>query len=631
LTVRGRVLDPEGKPVGGARVQLSPTYQRGPGPARTAVSGADGRFQFLVPRSDSDRGPFVRLQVVGTADGFGLGWVNLTPPKADGDVTLQMVKDVPITGRIIDPEGRPIAGATLRLLGLAATPEGDLSPWLEAVGKKKVKWLIDSDYFKDSLPGGVPGLPITVTTDRAGRFHLAGIGRERILLASVGAPKYQFDMIGIISRLTAAFQVTDESKFTANVYGAKFDHVLAPSRVLTGTVRDKDTGQPIAGVLVLPESARDYGSPDATTDKDGKYRIDSLPSHHASGVMVFGPRNEPYLRANRALPPGGPRDEPVVLDFTLMKGIWVTVKVTNKATGKPVPDAHIEYYPFRDNPNTAGLTNHFFEWLAHLDPHRTGADGAARVAALPGPGVIGAAVDDSTAFVHAEPPRAANVVSGIQYGHMPNFIQGGVRINPGKEAKSTTYEIGLDPGGTLTCAIVGPDGKPLTGCRLFNGVPNVFASWAPEPLAGSDFTLRHLPAGKPYTLIVLHPEKKLVRLLELKGGEKGPLTVKLEPAGTVTGRLLNPDGKPMPRTGLTIDFELPIGGGLLPHYPEVKTDAEGRFRIDGLAPGLPYFVLLGKPPLFVGEVTRLKIRTGETRDLGEVKYMPLPQEPGGQP
>jgi hypothetical protein len=68
--------------------------------------------------------------------------------------------------------------------------------------------------------------------------------------------------------------------------------------------------------------------------------------------------------------------------------------------------------------------------------------------------------------------------------------------------------------------------------------------------------------NKPRTVIVLHPVKKLVRLLELKGDEEGPLTVKLEPAGTITGRLLDPDGKPMPRTSLTIDFDLGDRGGL---------------------------------------------------------------------
>jgi RNA polymerase sigma factor (sigma-70 family) len=623
IEVSGRVLDPDGKPVAGARLHQ--------GRAQRTASDAQGRFRFLAAPAAFP------MTVAAAADGFGLGWVEVARPQAAAGLTLQLVKDVPIAGRIIDPQGRPVVGATVRLVCLAATPEEDLSPWLKDVGRRKANSLFDGEHFKKALLGRVPGLPQTVTTDEAGRFHLAGLGRERMVIASIGAPKFQFDMIGIMTRPAAQFQVTDEWKLTQNVYGARFDHVIAPSRAITGTVRDKDTGRPLAGILVVPEGAREYHSPEATTDKDGKYRIDSLPGYYSQQrapnvggplLMAFAPRNEPYLRVLQGVPFNRPRGEPLVMDFHLKRGTWVAVKVTNKATGKPIAGAHVEYYPLRDNRHTAGLTDLSFGWMPYLESHRTAADGVARVAALPGPGLIGAGVDDSSAFLRAAPPpEADNVFSAIfRNGDLPNVLQGLVRIDPKEGEKSATYEVALDPGRTLACTITGPDGKPLTGCRLFNAVPNAWASWAKEPLAGSDFALKHLPLGKPYTLIVLHPEKKLVRLLELKGDEKGPLSVKLGPAGTVTGRLLDPDGKPMPRTSLTIDFELSTGGGLLSYFPaEVATDAEGRFRIEGLAPGAEYFVLLGGPPKFVGEVKRLTIRPGESRDLGDVKYTPLPQ------
>jgi hypothetical protein len=97
LTVRGRVLDPDGKPIAGARL-----YQ---GPTERTTSNAEGQFQFRVPRSDFP------VQIVAAADGFGLGWVKAAQPQATGDLTLKLVKDVPIAGRILDPEGRPIVGA----------------------------------------------------------------------------------------------------------------------------------------------------------------------------------------------------------------------------------------------------------------------------------------------------------------------------------------------------------------------------------------------------------------------------------------------------------------------------------------------------------------------------------------
>jgi hypothetical protein len=208
---------------------------------------------------------------------------------------------------------------------------------------------------------------------------------------------------------------------------------------------------------------------------------------------------------------------------------------------------------------------------------------------------------------------------------LPNALQGLVRIDTEKDTKSTTYEIVLDPGRTLAGTILGPDGKPLTGCHLFGAQAQSWPPWSKERLAGSDFTVGKLARGKSHTLIVLHPGKNLVRLVKIKGDEKGPLSVRLESGGTVTGRLLDPDGKPMPRTCMSIDFELD-NSPLIPHLPaEVTTDAEGRFRVEGLAPGPRYYVLVGGPPKFVGEVKRLTVRPGETRDLGEVKYEPLPQ------
>ena len=45
-------------------------------------------------------------------------------------------------------------------------------------------------------------------------------------------------------------------------------------------------------------------------------------------------------------------------------------------------------------------------------------------------------------------------------------------------------------------------------------------------------------------------EKNLTAVVVARGDENGPLTVRLQPAGTVTGRLLDDDGQP--RRGVRI-------------------------------------------------------------------------------
>ena len=42
-----------------------------------------------------------------------------------------------------------------------------------------------------------------------------------------------------------------------------------------------------------------------------------------------------------------------------------------------------------------------------------------------------------------------------------------------------------------------------------------------------------------------HAEKKLAGSLVVRGDMKGPITVQLGPAGTLTGRFVLPDGKPL--------------------------------------------------------------------------------------
>ena len=49
--------------------------------------------------------------------------------------------DVPITGRIVDLEGRPVAGVSVKVDGCQGPKTGDLTPWIEAVKKGEPPWI----------------------------------------------------------------------------------------------------------------------------------------------------------------------------------------------------------------------------------------------------------------------------------------------------------------------------------------------------------------------------------------------------------------------------------------------------------------------------------------------------------
>jgi hypothetical protein len=207
--------------------------------------------------------------------------------------------------------------------------------------------------------------------------------------------------------------------------------------------------------------------------------------------------------------------------------------------------------------------------------------------------------------------------------------------------KSLAWDIKLDSGRTVAGSVVGPDGKPLAGAHATGLSPIFeFASFEQRKLATAGFKVGGLAPGRPRAVLFIHQEKKLARLHRLKGDEKGPVTVRLEPLAALTGRLLDADGKPAAGLKVTAlmsvqreDYkDLPVD--LLYDYPswskltnaEATTDKDGRFRVGGLVPGLKYLINVQDGseilPAYTREVPSLE--AGKAADLGDLKARPAP-------
>ena len=136
-------------------------------------------------------------------------------------------------------------------------------------------------------------------------------------------------------------------------------------------------------------------------------------------------------------------------------------------------------------------------------------------------------------------------------------------------------------------------------------------------MKSAEFTVYGLDMNEERALAFFHESKRLVGNVKVRGDAKGPLTVKLEPWGTVSGRLVTEDGKPQAAVLLQ------IADGALPNGAH-QTDKDGRFRIEGLASGVKYTLDVmhnGKPAgrVFAG----LAIKAGETKDLGDTQVKPV--------
>jgi hypothetical protein len=415
------------------------------------------------------------------------------------------------------------------------------------------------------------------------------------------------------------------SKFIDPIYPARFVRLAGPSKPIVGTVRDKRTSKPLAGITVA-YTGQTWKWLWATTDAQGRYRITGVGKRKQyANVAAGGP---PYFNCTKLDIADTPELEPITVDFALERGIVVHGKLLDKVTGKPIR-GRVDYLTLPDNPNLKDFTDKFKLGAAVSDLGKTKADGSFTVVAIPGPGLLAATADDVNRFARSE---------GAEHLHHAE-----IRINPSEnDPKSTTCEITLEPARTLKGSVFGPDGKPLAGVYAAGCSPII--DHTHERLDSHTFTVGGLTPGRPRVLVFYHRQKRLGKVLVLQGGETEPLNVRLEQLGAIAGRILDAKGRPW--AGLKVDgcvlvtdktYPAEFLGGTAPdemtHF-FARTDREGRFRVEGLLPGLKYGLAAFEREAAESEIEiepevaldGFTVESGKTKDLGDLKSRSAPKK-----
>ncbi len=675
VKLSGRVLDPEGKPVAGAKVHLlqwGPPY--GPpvdkaAPKVWAETDKDGRFSFTAPRYYGE--------LFATAAGFAPGWEMTgrirssvmvgAPPEtrtAEDNLVVRLAKDdVTVSGRLLDLQGEPVAGATVRVFALKASPDGSLDKWIAAVKKRTLGQSVPeneylSSYFIDGLAHFFP----PVTTDKDGRFRIKGVGRERIAEFTVEGPSIETKVVHVVTRPglgVADLRIPENTIFFGGgeikelgmkpYYPPSFTHTADPCRAVTGVIRDKATGKPIAGAVVREDQPVRYPAyyNRTTTDKEGRYRLTGLPRTTEGGpfmprpspsVVVLPPDGEPYLALRKTVPADKEAKE-VKFDFDLPRGLWLEGQVKDKATRRGVA-AHLQYFAFTEwklegraiLPAGGGVQQ-------FRDPFRqlaTDKEGKFRILAAAERGILGATAlgEESNHYRTAvgadkikgegakEQPDAGVVLLNPPGGTSIDSFDTLAEVKPAKGATSVRCDVELDPGRTLAVQVRGPDGKPLDGARAHGQFARFsYNGWSRDPLA-AEFTLYGLEPGRKRTLLLDHPKKNLAARYEVKGNERTPVVVTLEPAASAVGRLVDEDGRPLANVEILVQFRLsrdtpPYQG--YSHSRSFQTDGQGKFRIDGLTAGVSYSGLVRRQVYVQLIFDELSLKIGEVKDFGDLK------------
>jgi 5-hydroxyisourate hydrolase-like protein (transthyretin family) len=627
VEVQGQVQDPAGKPVAAAKVYLSYYDKARPKPKERATSDADGRFRFTFRKSEvnphytwfTDEG-WKRAKVAAVVPGFGLQWVEAAS-LGKGEVILRLVKDdVPIEGRVLTLEGNPVAGATVKVVSISAAPGEDLSDFIKTSRMPRSK----------NLTPWTVGLTDTLTTGADGRFRLTGVGRERVVEFDIGGPTLETVGVMALSRTGVDEKVLNNPRpeeqrpflddpGRRKVHGAAFDHLAGPTKPFEGTVREKGTGKPLAGIKVgmAEEFGRAHYPIETVTDKDGRYRLVGWPKARAYRVVAAREGDAGYLKAQRAVGDTG-GFEPITVDFELTPGVVVKGTARDKETGKPVR-GHIYYTPLPENKILKERPGENFSVVT-----RETGDGTFRLVVPPGPGVVRFRNEEG----HHLNARLEPADKARGYTAATLYLDGahGYRvIVPEKAGVALDCDFELVPGKERRLEVVGPDGNPIAGASVVGLRDSLLGARTLDAATG---TVVGLDPDRPRRLTFLHADRKLAGHVTLRGDESEPVKVKLEPWGAITGRVLDADGRPLAGTRVLLEHRTERPGEFyLAHRlaPDsiVFTDADGRFRVDGMVPGIKYEVVLFKQDRLSGNQSKrfegVTVEAGKTRDLGEAR------------
>jgi RNA polymerase sigma factor (sigma-70 family) len=675
FTYAGRVQDVGGKPVAGAKVHISGLK---PGVIEfrpRAVSGADGKFRFTVRRDEfGDKGvvppgrspPERFVFIAATADGRGAACVSAGKAEEREDLLLWLPAEEIVRGRIVGLEGKGVAGVSVSAYIRSARSTSAHRPL---------------PYDAPSEPGSFGGnvLPSENTcaeTDKEGRFVLRGLSRGWLYDLAFHGPTVVNAAARLVARpqkpgvgSASGLSVPGRRDPQLPLYGSTFTHVMEPCKPIVGVVRDKDSGKPLAGFTVQRQADReDDPHATTTTDKDGRYRLTGLP-RGAHTLLVEPPTNLPYLATEVRVNADEPGIAPVTFDIQLTRQPTVRGRVTDRATGLPVA-AWVEYRPLARNPNLkanpklaqARLWNH---------PPSTGTDrdGRFTLAVLPGPGVL--LVSAEGGYLPARLEKADRI-AGVIDKTDPELIDcrplpawpgdfHAYRLIDPQGGEGARLELTLTPGVTRPLVVEAPDGKVRDMTVL--GLKPLASDHGDTYYPGMSAVVG-LAEDEVRRLFVSTYDGQFAATATVSGKERGPVRVKLKPTGTVTGRVVGRDGKPIAGTWFQTFFDDGPGRpgvfvhgscavraqteaesrhvwrtkGYLEHGVHVsrseRTDAEGRFRLSGVVPDTAFDLVarLVGPPDKQGRqaltaevrVARPTVRPGQALDLGDLRAVAPP-------
>jgi RNA polymerase sigma factor (sigma-70 family) len=544
MTVSGRVLDADGKPLTGARVavcgrQLLLLSSMGWAAAfRNELLGQtksdkDGNYRLTVPRTDTQM-TYRTVRVVASAADHGLTWKALNADADEVNTELRLPAVRRVSGHIVGLQGEDAAGLTIHVARVTRTPD-------------------KGEREEDAAFRPPDGLPLGATTDAKGNFALDGFGPGVKLELELRDPRYERKDDWVID--------TSDPKQCENVRV-----VLAPGRYVEGRVTYQDSGKPV------PHARLMLANPviETRADAEGRFKVplytprdDPFAGYPRDiAINAYPPPGEPYLAAAQGVdfPRGVVKRE---VNLALPRGVLLRGKITEAGSGKAVAGAYVSH-------------DSRFDHCPVSAP-----DGSYQIGVAPG-GVRLVVAHPSGEYIAqivgsggggANNPNGGSATKPV--GN-PSYYHAVIDIDVKKDEKEKEVNISLRRGVTVKGRLVGPDDKSIPSAVLFVGNhhrPRFENIMHPVHVRDGQFEVRGCDPDKTYRLLFLEhprlptalmtveaiegfgqlwlrellgPENKLGASVEVTPNKvKDDLIVKLAPCGTAKVRFVDGDGKPL--------------------------------------------------------------------------------------
>jgi protocatechuate 3,4-dioxygenase beta subunit len=590
--VQGSVVDiSTGQPVGGVRIMTREGDE--------AESSDSGKWMMVLPKKSHT--------IIAVKEGYWRPLVNFTCPGDTTSVRVEIKPGGTIKGRVLDGHGQPIAGAWVgtqdsgcfRLQGTRTDSEGRFvlagqdpdatvevsinaqgydyehgQPVRFAAGQKEAQ--IDVTVRKTPLrmisgrvtrQNGSPVEGATVgygygtnygdyasaQTDKDGRYTFGANARQCLVVASGPG-------------LAPAWKLAESAK------DLQLDFTIKPGHTVEGRIEDEG-GKPVSGAylsakmrIVTGEIMRDnlYDIASARTDKDGKFKLENLPED----VVYAEVYAENYDRLNSERLKVDRKDYTLVLRKPVLGQICGTI--VKDSDGKPVTDFNVRLDFSRNGGRSSGMSPGLVEQGMSFQP----ADGKFAIKGLTlkegfrvvvtAPGCMQAAVDPVT-------------VKPISENAYKDLV---IRLHPAGLFEGSITEAGT--GGPM-------EGVMVTAWDIAGFGSNVSFDWTMSNTSLKSVSTRTDASGKfrfesmPFSSGAVVFDRQGFAKTVLRGVRfSKPLAAAMEKGATVTGTVVDRQGKIPP--GASLDIEI-VEANLRAYGSQIKMEPDGRFRMDDLPPG----------------------------------------------